>query len=378
MVFHFRTFFDIWRLVFTRPYLSVGGLLFYTTLFLIIFTILIFSRILQAFDMILFPAYRKTEVKEPIFIIAPPRSGTTFLHRVMSEDDQFTYIKLYQMLFTAISAYKFFAWLGSVDAIVGRPLGRIVDLMDRLWFGGWDDVHKAGWNASEEDEVWWMLTLYTPAAIIFFPFLMLHMRYINHLDREPDPILDRMASYFRDCLQRHVYATGTNKTLLAKNALAAGRLRTYLRAVPDARIIHLVRHPYESVASTMSMFSMPWKIHSPRFVGNTPENRALGEMNMEFYETLIELKKELPPEKIVEVRYEDLLSDPKRAVETIYDHFGLELSDEFRDKLALESKRARGYKSGHSYDLASYGMTRDMIYEAIPEVFEHYSFSRDH
>ena len=43
----------------------------------------ILNRIFFLFDDLLFPGYRSQEVKQPVFIIGNPRSGTTFLHRLL-------------------------------------------------------------------------------------------------------------------------------------------------------------------------------------------------------------------------------------------------------------------------------------------------------
>lgn len=38
-----------------------------------------------------------------------------------------------------------------------------------------------------------------------------------------------------------------------------GRIRTIMSALPDIRIVSLVRHPYEAIPSMLSMFSIPIK-----------------------------------------------------------------------------------------------------------------------
>src|SRR5205807_8760539 len=44
--------------------------------------------ILWFIDELIFPFYRQTEIKNPVFIMSQPRSGTTFLLRTLSLDDQ--------------------------------------------------------------------------------------------------------------------------------------------------------------------------------------------------------------------------------------------------------------------------------------------------
>ncbi|MCK5354333.1 MAG: sulfotransferase, partial [Methyloprofundus sp.] len=76
---------------------------------IIIPSILLFRLIVtffQALDYILFPGFWRQEVKQPVFILSNPRSGSTFLHRMLEKDQQFTYLSLWQSLFNSITIYK--------------------------------------------------------------------------------------------------------------------------------------------------------------------------------------------------------------------------------------------------------------------------------
>ncbi len=53
---------------------------------LAVFPLFLVFQVLQivglALDHLLFPAFRSTKLRQPVFIVGVPRSGTTFLHRV--------------------------------------------------------------------------------------------------------------------------------------------------------------------------------------------------------------------------------------------------------------------------------------------------------
>src|SRR5688572_9207818 len=52
------------------------------------------SLIFRLLDEIFYHGYKKIHIKQPVFIIANPRSGTTYLHRLVALDDErFTYTK---------------------------------------------------------------------------------------------------------------------------------------------------------------------------------------------------------------------------------------------------------------------------------------------
>ena len=50
-------------------------------------------------DDVLFRGYRDIEVREPIFVLGPPRSGTTHLHHVLSADTGTTTFRTWECLF---------------------------------------------------------------------------------------------------------------------------------------------------------------------------------------------------------------------------------------------------------------------------------------
>lgn len=55
-----------------------------------------------ALDPVLFPSLRRTEVREPVFCVGHARSGTTYLHRLMARDDQFSVVMMYEMFFPSL------------------------------------------------------------------------------------------------------------------------------------------------------------------------------------------------------------------------------------------------------------------------------------
>ncbi|MBV8862130.1 MAG: sulfotransferase, partial [Mycobacterium sp.] len=69
-------------------------------------------------DHLFYPSHRKQPIDRPIFIIGNPRSGTTFLHRLLVGAGGMAAFELWEMLFPAITARKL--------------LGRVVPRLNRL------------------------------------------------------------------------------------------------------------------------------------------------------------------------------------------------------------------------------------------------------
>ena len=63
-----------------------------------------FTNLTLFLDNIFFPQYRKVEVKNPVFIIGHPRSGTTFLHRLLTQTNDFAVFQLWHILLPSLTA----------------------------------------------------------------------------------------------------------------------------------------------------------------------------------------------------------------------------------------------------------------------------------
>src|SRR6185437_8102760 len=94
------------RLFFKAEYLALFGspfrfrrwayVLFFTALFAVMWMAVTIGRML---DFVFFPRFCRQSVRQPVFIIAPPRSGTTLLQKLMSLDEErFVYSKMYQLI----------------------------------------------------------------------------------------------------------------------------------------------------------------------------------------------------------------------------------------------------------------------------------------
>lgn len=363
-----RTSFSPKNFRFRQAFTSV----FFLALLILFMLVILPFRLL---DYLLFPRWREAKVEAPIYILATPRSGTTFLHRMLCADTQFSWIKLYHTIFPSIILYKVFALLGKLDQLVGSPFQRLIGLLEGKAFKGWEGIHATGLGKSEEDEQYWVYTLMTPASVMLFPWLnkMPEVKFVDDLDEKRR---NKLAKYYLRNLQRHAYVTGEQHTLLAKNALAIGRLRTQMQVTPDMRVVHLVRHPYEAIASMISMFTIPWKAHSPDNVADPEYTGQIAQLLIDYYRYMLELKKELPSDRYIEVRYEDLIAQPKNVVEKVYQQFGLPMSGEYEAWLEAEVNKSRAYKSSHSYSLSDFGLDEATIAEQASDLFEHYGFQR--
>lgn len=371
------------QLFFKAQYLSLfkapfrlrrwGFVIFFTILYWAMWFTVAFGRML---DYIFFPGFRKQEIKEPVFIIAPPRSGTTLTQKLMALDDErLVHAKLYQTIFPAVCYQRLFDAITAVDRRIGQPLARVVLWAEKKFFGGWDDMHKLRFDQPEEDDGFFVYSFVTEAIYLLFP-------HVDELWEAgfPDALKPeerrKLMNYYRSCLQRQLYANGPHKTILSKATQSSGAVESLLEAFPDAKFITIIRHPYQSVASHVSVFYPVWMAHSPDIAKDGPVSKSYAKLAVRWFQHLYEFRDKVKPEQYYCIDYRDLTRDPKETMERLYAHFGWTMNDSFRAKLAAATQREAKYESKHQYTLEEFGLSKEWIEEELGPLLDHYSLAR--
>ena len=273
-------------------------------------------------------ALRRPAVPTPLFIIGHWRSGTTHLVNLLGATGRFA-------VPTPVDV-----GLPAERLLIGRPLE---PLLARLVpEGRWIDAVGVDRAAPQEDEV----ALANLGAPSFFePYYLPHgfrrrWREVVFLDAAGTRRwLDRAARYYARLALEH-----PGKPLLIKNPVYTARLAALAERFPEARFVNCVRDPFAVYGSTL------------RFHGEL--GTALGlararpdELEATVLETYAELMRRferdraaLAPERIVDLRYEELRDRPLEALEQLYDALGLDGFAGDRAAIARHLERVAGYR----------------------------------
>jgi hypothetical protein len=325
--------------------------------------------VFRAIDEVVFFKYRNVVVKAPVFIIANPRSGTTYLHQLMSKDNRFAYMKLAYTIFPSVSFAKLYNLIALVDKQIGNPIKKTMVFIDSKLYKGWDNIHPMGFNKPEEDEALYTLALTSPAVFLLFPFLH-EVKENWMLDNEPEHVKKYMMNYFNNCVQRFMYASGEDKIYLSKNVLSSGRINCLMDYFPDAKIIYLIRNPYEALPSFISMFGVMYNVHSPQLKNDDDALKVWAWVGIDFYKNFNEARKRIAPENLVDLKYEYLIAEPVKTIEMIYSKFNFEMTSSYRSIIETEETRSKSYKSKHHYSLEKYGLSTDEIKNELYFIFD--------
>ena len=183
-------------------------------------------------------------------------------------------------------------------------------------------------------------------------------------------------AFYRSCLQRRLFASGPKKMILTKATQSSGAVESLLEAFPDAKFITIIRHPYKSVASHVSVFWPVWQAHSPAMKKDGPESKAYARLAVRWFQHLFQFRLKVNPRQYYCIDYRDLTRDPKAALEKLYEHFGWTMSPALQEKLAAATQQQRDFKSKHEYKLEEFGLSKEWIQQELGEVLEHYALPR--
>lgn len=209
------------------------------------------------FDEIFFRGYRKTEVKRPVFIVGVPRSGTTFLHRLLSKDkDRFTYMKTWEIIYAPlIIQKKFFLVLGAVDRFFSCPLYNLNVLVEKRFFKKLNQMHRVELFSAEEDELLLIHSFSTIFLSFIFPFDEVKKPFAQFDKAFSTKEKKRIMRFYKRNLQRHLYVFGNKKQILSKNPAFIPKIQSINKTFPDVVIINTVRTPFEVLPSAISLLS---------------------------------------------------------------------------------------------------------------------------
>ena len=376
MFFNWRLFFKAERLALFHQPFSLrrwAYVLFFSALFLLFLGLVALAR---GLDHLLFPGFKSQAVKEPVFIIAPPRSGTTLTQNLLSlDEDRFLHFKMYQTIFPAVVFQRLCNGLIWIDRTLGWPCARFIGWCEKKWFGGWDDRHKMRLNQPEEDDALFLYAFESEAIFMLFPFVN-QLWEAGFPDALPPEDRRKLMRHYRSCLQRHLYASGRSKTLLSKATQSSGTVESLMTEFPDAKFITIVRHPYRSVASHVSLFVPVWQAHSPDIARDGPVAREYAGLAVAWYKHLFQFRTKIDPRRYHCIDYRDLVKNPRAVIEQVYTHFGWPISETHRTRLETATQRQSEFKSKHEYSLEEFGLSKEWIQEELGDILDFYRLER--
>jgi hypothetical protein len=233
-------------------------------------------------DYLFFPGLRRVDVRTPVFIVGHARSGTTLMHRLMSKDEEhFSYFLLYELFLPSLLEKKIVRSIAKVDRRwLGGRLERGITEWDRRKFAATQDMHATGLMEPEEDDFIHAFSCASGFWIVLLPYMGLLDFY--YVDGRPAHKRRRLLGFYKECVKRQLYLNGSEKIHLSKNPTFSGRVESLVETFPDARIVVLMRNPYETIPSLLKLMKRSWQM---RKWDESQMNRSLRALAEQSYHT---------------------------------------------------------------------------------------------
>ena len=301
---------------------------------------------------------RDVEIQPPLFILGHWRSGTTFLHNMLSLDEQFAYANLWQ----ATNPHTFLTTEGLANIV------RWVAPKTRLT----DNVRYAG-DSPFEDQFATTGTLRTPFLRWAFPRSASdydpYMTFRDVPDHELEEWKAALVLFYKKLTWKY------NRPLLLKSPVHTCRIKIFLDMFPNARFIHIHRNPYDVFQSSKKeteVISQVTRLQRP--VQNDMDAWILCRYK-KMYDIFFEERDLIPKDQIYEMRYEDLIRDPVEHVRSMYEHLHLDGFADLRPKLQQHVDSLGTYRK-NTYANLSVGLS-STIRQAWHQSFERWGYAVD-
>jgi len=281
----------------------------------------------------------------PIFIIGHWRTGTTFLHELLTLDERFTAPSTIECF--APAQCLAFGWLlrrFSFCLPANRPMDNVL----------------VGWDHPQEDEFALMnLGLGSPYEAMIFPNnRKARHPYLNMSGLAPQQIAAWKAGFLSFLQQVNLRSKREQKRqkrarrIVLKSPTHTARLHILREMFPEAKFIHIVRDPYALFSSTLRLWRVLFETQGcqkPEFESKAEdvpdiEEYVFENMNL-LYRNFFREVADIPAESFCEVRYEDLVRSPAAEMSRIYRQLRLGSFEQLRPKLEAHLGEVDGYKT---------------------------------
>ena len=328
-------------------------------------------------DEIFFPAYRKQEIKAPVFIVGNFRSGSTLLQRLLSRDpDHFTSMNIAEIYIApTLTQRAFWKFIGLLDRILTGGRGRKwIQERDRRWLDT-IQMHKVGLFTPDEDEGL-LITIWSTMFLQFVFPVMDEMPPYDHFDEQiPEKQRKRIMGFYRAIIRRHLYDAGGDRIYLAKSPAHTARIESIYEFFPDAHIIYLARNPLRLVPSALNFFKYIWTYMGIPD-GARRFQKAMFRQFKYWYVYPMQRFRDKDTARYLVLKYNDFVANVESTIEKLYEWMQLPLSESFRNIIKQVVRANQAFESDNVYTLEELGLTLPKIVEEFSEVFDLFQFPR--
>ncbi|MCW9031686.1 MAG: sulfotransferase [Gammaproteobacteria bacterium] len=284
------------------------------------------SSIFSFIDNILYRRRIKNTaiIDSPVFIIGHWRSGTTFLQKILAQDQQFATPSFYQCALPQafLSSEKF------IKSAISKtlPPTRIFDAMSFGVDEPFDDEFALLKLTSNS----YMLHFIFPDKSSFNEHLKLYK--INK---------KRWSKSFLWFAKKITYATGCR--LLFKSPMNTLRIKEILKLFPGAKFIYIYRRPEDVFISSLHQANKLFE-HNKLTANKTDSGKFILSRYISLFNAYSEDKKLIPKSHLIEIAFEELEKSPAEITRSIYSKLAIDGYSKAEADISAYLRSTRNYK----------------------------------
>lgn len=246
----------------------------------------------------------KIQIKdEPLFLLGHWRSGTTHLHNILINDEQFAFPNIFEVK--------------NPSTFLTRE-ARILDSLKRVGAHSrpMDNVQVTISSPGEDEFALGALSLRTPYLAWPFPrneaYYNRYLTFQQVSQSEIDAWKQAFLLFMKKLTLKH------QRRLILKSPTHTARIKLLLELFPRAQFVHIHRNPYVVYQSTTRLYS---KALTTSYL-QRPDQDTLAQGILARYQSMYDAffaqKQLIPAGQFFEISYEDLEAKPAEQIENIY------------------------------------------------------------
>jgi len=321
-------------------------------------------EILQAIERD--PAIRDERIERPIFVVGPPRTGTTLLLNLLATLPDVRPLLSYEAYHPVPS--------GSPGAD-GDPRIKLHERNIRalLWLiPDLPLIHEVNPTGPEEC-VPLLLRTFVSGAWRLYGHLPTYEAWVAERPRED---IETGYRFHADQLRLLQRQRGGGRWLL-KSPVHLDGFETLLRAYPDAVFVRTHRDLRKVLPSACSLMEAARRNTAPRFDPGRLGASALAVAERAF-ERVVPPIPEADRKRVLDIRYADLVADPVGTVSQILQAIGVSSSSEIEAAVnAWMAANPKGKQGVHRYDMTTFGIDEADIEALASRYSERFGVPRE-
>lgn len=294
-------------------------------------------------------------VKRPLFITGLPRTGTTLMHNLLSQNQYWRVLPYWELVFPYYRA--------DMGENFEKHAIRLSEQLIKGLYSQYPDLIRRHETRAEGPEECVHLLRYTFYSNSF----AVEWELPGYLKWYIEQDLTDSYRYYRDLLKLLLWRKA-GAHLLSKCPAHLLGLKAIFNVFPDANVVWMHRNPCKSIASVISLFSV--------FRAAPTEYDDFIDLYLDYFKKSLNTVMDVArtyPNQVKSIDYKKLVANPHEVVREIYSSFGYPVDNKQEELISQWLEENPRHKHGvHKYSLEDFGLSDADIKNRFSRYYDEY------